>query len=181
MMVLAQLQSPRPNPKTTRTHKLQTAHGSRTLDTCKDNAPSVRHASLPHQPDLHHLEKSPEIHHRKRGAQTTAEPPSRPTLLFHTLFSLWRASSIQSKAHPTTQSRESLGITNQETPTYDQRNPQPNQKTGTRNRRRKVEETFTPWRTEPRTGELQKPPLPETRTGGDGAEGAFISRKRNIH
>ncbi|CAN7112341.1 unnamed protein product, partial [Brassica rapa subsp. narinosa] len=168
--------SPTPKPE-----RLQTAHGSGTLDTCKDNAPSVRHASLQHQPDLHHFEKSPEIHHRRPGARTTAELPSRPPLLFHDLFLLRRASSIRSRAHPTAQSHEPLGITNQETPTHTQRNQKPNQRTGTTNRRRKVEETFTPRRTEPTTAELQKPPLPETRTGGDGAEGASISRKRNIH
>ncbi|CAN7053177.1 unnamed protein product, partial [Brassica rapa subsp. trilocularis] len=107
----------------------------------------------------------------------TAKPPSRPPLLFHALFSLRRASSIRSRAYPTAQSHESLEITNQETPTHNQRNQKPNQRTGTTNRRRKVEETFTPRRTEPTTAELQKPLLPETRTGGDGAEGASISRK----
>ncbi|KAG5400933.1 hypothetical protein IGI04_015540 [Brassica rapa subsp. trilocularis] len=90
---------------TTKTERLQKAHGSRRLDTCKDNVPSVRHASLPPQPDRHHIKKSPELQHRKPGAQTTAEPPSRPTLLFHALSSLRRASSIQPRAHPTAQNR----------------------------------------------------------------------------
>ncbi|CAF2180078.1 unnamed protein product [Brassica napus] len=161
--------------------RLQPAHGSGTLGTCKDNAPQcgTRHVSINLTFTISRSRRRYTTGGQELGQ--TAKPPSRPPLLFHALFSLRRASSIRSRAPPTAQNHYPLGITNQKTPTHTQRNQRPNQKTGATNRRRKVEETFTPRRTEPTKAELQKPPLPETRAGGDGAEGASISRRRNIH
>ncbi|KAH0928782.1 hypothetical protein HID58_014509 [Brassica napus] len=69
--------------------------------------------------------RRPELHHRKPRAQNTGEPPSAPTLLFHTLSSLRRASSIQSRSHSTEQSREPLETTKREPHPIHKRDPQP--------------------------------------------------------
>ncbi|KAG2242867.1 hypothetical protein Bca52824_095288 [Brassica carinata] len=73
----------------------------------------MRERIRPHQHDTRffRLDLTTTISRRRRSSTTanlelrnTEEPPSRPTLLFHALSSLRRASSIQSRAHPTEQS-----------------------------------------------------------------------------
>ncbi|KAL0813460.1 hypothetical protein Bca101_069903 [Brassica carinata] len=66
-----------------------------------------------------------------RTTRNIREPPSKPTLLFNALSSLRRASSIQSKSHPTEQSCEPLGTTNREPHTSHKRDPKPIQRTET--------------------------------------------------
>ncbi|KAL0816510.1 hypothetical protein Bca101_072954 [Brassica carinata] len=127
------------------------------------STPSGRHTSLPPQLDRHRLETSPELHHHKPRAQNTGEPASKPTLLFNALSSLWRASSIQSRSHPTEQSREPLGTTNREPHTSHKRDPKPIQRTET-----------------PKAGDakLREPSPPRDKTDDGGAEEASTSRRQ---
>ena len=166
--------------------RLQPAHGSGTLGTCKDNAPQcgTRHVSINLTFTISRSRRRYTTGGQELGQ--TAKPPSRPPLLFHALFSLRRASSIRSRAPPTAQNHYPLGITNQKTPTHTQHTPNEikdrtkilEQQTGDarlkkpsppgeQNRRRRSCKSLPSRRQEPAATELKEPPSPgeETSTG----------------
>ena len=112
----------------TKLDRFRQARASRKQDAWKDKIPSARHASLPPRLDRHHLETSPELHHRKPRAQKHRS--LHRGQLFSSTLCLHFGELHRSNRELVRQNK-ALGTTNQTTHSKHQRDPKPIQLTET--------------------------------------------------